>query len=352
MNEVTDRYEAPWMPSAMDKEAEALIKEMETEYVPDPLEVADPAKPVEASTEAGTEGGAAPDVSAVDSAPAVAKTEPKSEEVPGLERFVAREVALREKERVIEEKERRYSQMEARIKELEGRQMPKDLEAEIYADPVSFFERLGIDTDQVVRASLARRMGEKAPKELRADMEAAARDLRTRKEIEALRAEVQAAKTERASREFYDKVVSDVRTFIESPDLPPTVKAIASRNKERVFHEVMDVITRDAQAKSRAGGGDLISFDEAVKQVESKWKDLVALSPLPPSGNASTEAKTAPTTQASGAQKPATPKPTGSVTPPQRPLAPWLQPRADYEDEGLKAAIAEFRRLETPGVQK
>jgi hypothetical protein len=335
----TDVPGLAWLPSELDKSAEAMIKELENEFAPtDPIEDEVAAAPTEPAPEAPP--------------PERVLEAPKSPEVGevGLERIVAREVALRERERALESRESKLAELEGRLKQLETRQLPEDFESELMADPVGVLERFGVDPDQVVRGTLARRLGDKAPKELAQDIKAAQKDLLIQRELKALRAQIEAAERERAGRAYYDKVVSEIREYVTKPEgisaYAPTVAKVAQANSERVFSEILEVISTDAREKAAQNpGAPLLTYEEAAKRVESRWAALASVL-----GSVSQPANTSSSTKpASEVRPPVTKQPTSSVKPPDRPLAPWLVARDELEDAGLKEALAEFRRLEKPG---
>lgn len=363
MSDLVGNAQVPWLPTELDKSAESLIKEMENEFDAanieaqlDSAELAPEPAP-EATATGGTPAGEAPDT-ASDTKPGV-----NSVEVPGIERVVAREVAIAAREKAIEEKERAYGQLEARLKELEKRAMPEDLALELEQRPLETLERLGINPDQVVRRAIAARLGDKAPDELKREIHETQKDYEYRKELKALRERLEAKERESALQEFYNRVSTGAREYVKGftseaktntgyGEKAPTVAVVAKSNPDRVYDEIMQEISVDAREKAQRDPNlPLLTYDEAVLRVEKRWADVrKALVPE----NITAASTNPPTKPELGAEKrtPATvttPKPTnGTVTPPDRPLAPWLQGKDALEEEGLKAALAEFRRAETP----
>lgn len=347
--------QVPWLPTELDKSAESLIKEMETEFDAANIDAQlDEHVAPEPAPEATATGGTQPDEKPVGEV----KPEgvPNSVEVPGLERVVAREVAIAAREKALEEKERAYGHLEARLKELEKRAMPDDLALELEQRPLETLERLGINPDQVVRRAIAARLGDKAPDELKREIHETQRDYEYRKELKALRDRLEAKERESALQEFYNKVSNGAREYVKTgtglSEKSPTVAMVAKSNPDRVYDEIMQEISWDAREKAQRDPNlPLLTYDEAVLRVEKRWADVrKALIPE----NTPAASTNPPTKPELGAEKktPATvmtPKPSiGTVTPPDRPLAPWLQPKDALEEEGLKAALAEFRRAETP----
>lgn len=262
----------------------------------------------------------------------------------GLERLVAREMELRERETAFAREKAETETLRARVRELESRQISEDLLNQIKLSPSSGLRTLGLDPDEVVRAALVEKLGDKVEDpQLREMMERN----RLRREMEALKAEVQMAERQRAAQEFYSRVMSGANEFVRTPEAlskhAPTVAEVAKRSPDHVFAEIMEEITRDAQVRAaREPGGDILSYEEAAKRVEKRWVGLKSLLVPPSVVPASTPA---PKTPAPEAKLPQNNVPS-TTKPPDRPIAPWLQRNPDQE-EAIRLALAEYTRVES-----
>lgn len=326
----------------IDQEMEAFIATAQEQFGA-PEDEATPAPETSAPTpEAGT-----PEVPVE---PVPAAPEEKAPEERGLERLVAREVELRAREDRLKGTEAEIEALRTRLRELEPRAISQDLLNKIKLSPADGLRALGLDPDEIVRTALMEKIGDKATPEIKEMME----KTRMQREIEALRAHVFEAERRQAAQAYYNTIETGARNFagnIEglSKDAP-TVAHVAKSNPQRVFHEIMEEITRDAAARSaREPNGDVISYEEAAKRVEGRWSQMKAL--LTPAeiaaqapNTASTPAKTI--VEASKPTPPAKNPTNTSAQPPDRPIAPWLQRSLDLE-EGVRAGLEEWRRVES-----
>jgi antitoxin component of RelBE/YafQ-DinJ toxin-antitoxin module len=330
--------ESAFAPTGIDTAAADFIKQMESEY--------------SASDLAGENDGAAnvaDDAVAPVAADGVAGLPPETAETAsppveaGLERLVGREVELRQREDRIKATESEMASMRAEIQALRAVQVPKDLVNELRTQPVSVFEKLGLNPDDVIRMALAQKLGPKAPAELRQTIE----QNQTRAQIEALERKVIAQSQEAAAKQYFDTVANGARQYVTQGTIKdaPTVSEVAKTAPDRVHREIMQEIISDAQVRSaREPNGDVLSYDEAAKRVEARWSEYRKL--LTPAQIAA--ASQAPTTApAKDTKTPPVPNKSTStsIKAPDRPLAPWLQ-RVDVMEEGLRAGIDEFRRSE------
>jgi hypothetical protein len=198
----------------------------------------------------------------------------------------------------------------------------------------------------VVRLALVEKLGDKAnDPELKEMMEKS----RMRREFEALKAQMQRAEYEKAAQEYYNQIASGANQYVRTPDgigkHAPIVAEVAKTNPDAVFHEIMEEITRDARARAgREANGDPISYEEASKRVEKRWGAMKAL--LSPAQTPANQASTSPAktpVEAKPVVNPPNGAPSGTVKPPDKPLAPWLQRNVDQE-EAIRLAIAEYKR--------
>lgn len=257
----------------------------------------------------------------------------------GIERLVSREMELREREARLTSAEKEMETLRSRLRDLEPRAVTEDLLNQIKLSPSQGLRALGLDPDEVVRAALVEKLGDKAnDPELKEMME----KTRMRREFESLKAQVQMAERQRAAQEYYSKVASGANEYVRNHDglskHAPTVATVAKSNPDHVFQEIMEEITRDANVRAaREPNGDVISYEEAASRVEKRWAAMKnLLSPViasTPAPKTSVEAKT-----------PAV-SPPSTIKPPERPLAPWLQ-RKTTEEEAIRLAISEWQRAE------
>lgn len=335
MSEPNVEITAPWQPTALDREAEALIKATEAEFdtlPPDP-------EPGDAAPAPDSGGTAEPGVAATAAEPVVPA--PDKSKPEAMSEFVAREIALFRREEALREKEAKFQTMEQELTALRSRNLPEDVVEGLRYQTSKTLEALGIDPDFLVKQVLADRMGDKAPEELRAEVRDAAREYETNRKIRAL--ETKLAEQERAerARAYFNQVQDGAREYLKAPGVnehAPTVAKVATANAELAFTEIMAEIQKDAEFKAmRDPNAPLITYDEAARRVEKRWSTYQKVfTPVPPTND---EPK-APSTTAKE-----TPKAPATTPTTNRPLAPWLQ-RTEIEEDGIKAAVAEYRRLQ------
>lgn len=278
-----------------------------------------------------------------------AKTEAPAEKDPeerGLARLVEREVTLRATEEKLSLREKEIASKEARLSELEEKSASYegDFHDQLRLKPTEALKAAGHDPDHVVRLYLAekfQREGKPVPDKLQREIERA----ETQHEIRTLRQQTENYQRQQASQQFVAGIEAGARTFIEqgiSKDAP-TVALVAAKQPARVYREIMDEISRDAQARSgKDTNAPILTYADAAKRVEARWAEFRGLFDASPAPDASIPpTKTpAPTVTKQGASSPA-------LKPPARPLAarkPATQ--AELEQHGIDEAIAEFKRSE------
>ena len=322
-------------PTEIDTAVESFIADTKEEFrYEDPTETAVPVE-------------AAPEVPVTPEAPVVpsALTEVKPED-RGLERLIAREMELRERETAFGREKAEVEAYRTRIKELEACAIPEDFHNKIKLSPSETLRSIGLDPDEIVRTALAEKLGDKAPPEVRDLME----KTRLRREMEALKAQVMEGERRQAAQAYYTQVANGAREYLgkaeEISKHSPTVAHVAKSNPDRVYQEVMEEITRDAQVRAaREPNGNVMSYDDAVKRVESRWSAMKSL--LIPQGPNPVDASTPQVAETKQNVAKETPKsPPSTIKPPEKPLAPWLQATKSEED-AIRAAIDEWRRAES-----
>lgn len=286
---------------------------------------------------------AAPEVPAAPETPAPAPVLPDER---GFERLIARELELRERETAFSREKAEVEAYRNRIRELEARAVPEDFYDKIKLSPNETLRSMGIDPDEVVRTALAEKLGDKAPPEVRELLE----KTRLRREMEALKAQVQEAERRQAAQAYYNQVANGARDFLgkgeELSKHAPTVATVAKANPDRVHQEIMEEITRDASVRAaREPNGNVMSYEDAAARVEARWsamKSLLGVSVASPETPASTPL-VADTKQNVAKETPKSPPST--IKPPEKPLAPWLQ-ASKSEEDAIRAAIDEWKRAE------
>jgi hypothetical protein len=332
----TEEIRAPWQPTKLDDAAEALIREVEKDFVP--VDTMDSA-PAEPSAEVGeTAPSQTEPAKAVVAPPA-----PKED----LSEAVRREMGLKAREEAVGAAEARLAAMEKELNALRSKQVPEDLVEALRYNTAETLANLGLEPDHVVRMVLAHRLGDKAPPELSKEIAEMTEKQRYEARIRALEQENASQKRQAAARAYIEQVQAGAREFLGKDGLSeyaPVVARVAKQNGERVFKEIMEEIERDASIKAmRDPQAPILTYEEAVRRVETRWADFSTV--FTPANDPTVPAKKAESTP---------PKPTnsdtGTVKPPDRPLAPWLQRETELESEGLKAALVEFRRLQNTGA--
>lgn len=326
--------ESSFGPTELDTQVESFISDLAKEYT------AEPEAPVVEAT---------PVIEPPPSNEPGENTVPNPEDPAerGLERLVAREVDLREREAKLTTAQEEIKALRNRLAELEPRAISPDLLDKIKLSPSDGLRAIGLDPDEVVRTALMEKLGDKAnTPEMRDMMER----VKTRKEIEALKAQVAQAEYQRAAAEYFNKVNTGAKEYVTNVDgyskHAPTLAHVAKSNPDRVHAEIMEEITRDAAFRAQTEpNGDVLTYQEAAQRVEKRWSAMRALLGMESVTQASTPATPVePKTTVSAAQTPKTPPTT--IKPPDRPLAPWLQ-KDKSEEEALVEAINEWKRVES-----
>ena len=342
-NETTPTgVEMAWVPSELDREASALINEIHAEFSPEPDTATDSPDNAEQSADSAPNTKGTPPVEGTAGDAVTAAQESKGKPAE-LSEFVARELALFRREEAVKAQEDKFRTLEQELTSLRSKQLPDDLVEGLRYQSIKTLEALGIDPNFLVKQVLAEQMGEKAPEDLRSEVRDAARDYESNKRIRAL--ENKLAEQERAAqaRAFFLSVQDGAREYLKAPGVnehAPTVAKVASSNSDLAFTEIMAEIQKDAEFKAaRDPSASLITFEEAARRLETRWSAYSKVFQPVPSPNVTTEpTNTQSQTVSTTKSQPKTAQP---VT--NRPLAPWLQ-KSDVEEDGLKAAIAEFHR--------
>lgn len=335
---MSDTNDTPaFVPTEIDNQVSQLISQIAAEQADEVITGEAPAQEAPGTPETAPPGPA-PEVT----------NDPAAER--GLERLVAREIELRERETKVKGVEQEVEALRARLRELEPRALSQEHLDKIRLSPTEGLKALGLDPDEVVRQALVEKLGDKANDPAMREM---LERSRMRKEMEALRAQVQQAEMRQAAQAYFTQVNTGARDFVSDTEglskHAPTVAYVAKSNPDRVHQEIMEEISRDAAVRAaREPNGDVIPYDEAARRVEARWsamKSLLIAGVSPPSvpNTAQNALNETPKTSAGANQ---TPKPPPStIKPPDRPMAPWLQANK-HEDEAIREAMLEWQRLE------
>lgn len=320
----------PYGPSEIDTAVEAFISTAQKDFTPEPEAEVDAPAVIESKQAEGVQENSVPQP-------------PEDPAARGLERLVAREVELRAREEKLTGAEKEIETLRSRLSELEQRPFLPELVDKIRLSPADGLRALGLDPDEVVRAALAEKLGDKAPPEMRDILERG----QTRKEIAALRAQVAENERRAMAQAYYTQISNGAREFVTQPEglskHAPTVATVAKGNPERVYQEIMEEITRDAQVRSqREPTGDIIPYEEAARRVEARWSAMRALFGSGAPETPSVPPASTPTPETKQNVAVSTPKST-TIKPPEKPLAPWLQRNDDLE-AGIRAGIDEWKR--------
>lgn len=243
----------------------------------------------------------------------------------GLEKLVAREVELRQREDALKARESEIATLRAQLEETEKRfaAIPHDLIAQLDTSPMAALTAAGKDPDQVVRLYLAEKMA-KEGKPVPAELQNAIEKANVAAEIRALRAEQQRYQQQMAAQAFVAQVESGAQLYVTRGEFKnaPTVATVAKANPGRIYSEIMDEISRDATSPGKDPKAPVLSYEEAAARVEKRWAEMKALLGGPVPG-ASTPAvpppasKTAPTTKGTSATT-VSPKPLTRPAPAQK----------------------------------
>jgi len=263
----------------------------------------------------------------------------------GLDRLVAREVALQQKEAAFQAQQSQYQAVVAELQALKASAPPQDVVQLFDVSPSEALKSLGHDPETVVQLLIAEQLrarGKEVPPELQKATEKAAYDKRIRS-LESKLAQTQKAQEAAAyinavglGAHEYVKGLTDPKTQAKVGKVMPTLAGIAKTSPDRVHREIMEEITRDAQSRAAAEpNGQPLTYEEAAKRVESRLSDYKSLfAPLQNDGT---------TKQVVGAK--GTPP---QQKPPTKPLTtkPWEKKGDDLIKSGIDEAIREFQKHE------
>jgi hypothetical protein len=280
---------------------------------------------------------------AVTPAPPVSAAAPPNSEMPGLDKLVAKEVALATERAELAAQRKELLEMKKQMDELRAaKHLDPAIARLMQTDPRAAIAQLGADPELAIQMAMAAKLGpDKIPPELKQSIENA----KLRQEM----AELKSQLSSRDASEAQSRYVSDAKARIGqyvtsgiSPDAP-TVIAVAAKNPTMVQEAIFNEIANDARSRMRdEPNGDPITHEEASRRIEAQWSIFSeALKPT---------ATPAPTTApVATASKTTTPPQTAAEkqTVVHKPLFYGHRPDRDAETARAVAdAVAEFRRVE------
>lgn len=295
-----------------------------------------------------------------DLGPESRETKPEEPEQPetespeitkGLERIVAREVALQAKEAAFTAREARAAALERENADLRAKLPSADLYDKFNFSPTEALKSLGQDPETVVRLMIAEQLeakGQEVPAALKDFVKDAKRERRI-KELEYR--EAQRDKTQALQAE-YTAVLLGAKEYVsgftgDAKDAKvaalnksmPVLTKIAKTSPDRVHREIMEEITRDAQARMATDPtGQPITYEEAARRAEARVAEYSAYFTMEPLASTTPGAKPAET----GPKKVLPPQ----NKPPIKPLRPWEKKGDDEMARALAEAEREFHRVE------
>lgn len=263
----------------------------------------------------------------------------------GLDRLVAKEIEVQRREESLRAREETVSRLEQEVESLRKKNFGvDDLTQMINLDPGEALTRLGVNPDHVINLYLAKRMGDKAPPELRQALQKAQEDKRFRE----LENKLAARDREAQYADHQRRTSEEVRAYVSGDlnGIAPTVAARLKSKPERFEAALLEEIRLDAVerlTRGEAANGLVISAQEAARRLEKRLTDW--LDGTPSTNPAAGKAAVTNATQGKNAGQGEAAKPPVKN---RRPLRPWQsQEDTDLEDAGIRAAVGEFRRSES-----
>ncbi len=254
----------------------------------------------------------------------------------GMERLVAREVALQAKEHAFQAREAQLSTMEAELTRLRAAVPTQRIIEDFDHSPTEAIKGLGKDPKTVVRLMIAEQL-EAEGKEVPAELKEFVREAKYNKRVAQLERQLDQKSQAEAQMMEYRAVVAGaqehVKTLVGSKDVP-TLAKIAASNPDRAHQEIMEEIQKDARARMAAEpNGKPITYAEATSRAEKRLAELSGFfAPAP------TDA----TKPASAVKKPIPPQ----QKPPAKPLKPWEKKDDDLYQRGIDEAVREYHLSE------
>ena len=320
-----------------------IVSEIEQEHSANKYEFTD--EELAEGEDPGDSGGAAgpDDLDEAEKAPSEPKDAP--EVARGMERLVAREVALQAREAKLQSDELRYRAIEAENLELRKSVPQQKLLEDFETSPTEAFKAIGKDPETMVRLMIAEQLeakGQEVPAELKEFVKEARRERR----VKSLEAQIARRDQIAAAQSFQQTVSLGAHEYVKQlagdGKVAPALAEIATHSPDQAHLEIMEEIQRDASLRLAQGAdpnSEPLSYVDAAKRAEARlgrYKTVFGKGP----------ASTAPTKQASEAQKKVTPPGNKPPVAPIAPLKPWQKSGNDLMEQGIKDAEREFYRQE------
>lgn len=324
-----------------DQSLKDIVSEIEGEFADNKYEFSDEELAEGADTAGDPDSGGEDD--AAEKPPGEPQDSP--EVVRGMERLVAREVALQAKEAQITAAEQRYRAIEAENFELRKAVPQQKLLEDFETSPTEAFKSLGKDPETMVRLMIAEQLeakGQEVPAELKEFVKEARRERR----VKQLEAQIARRDQVAAAQQTFNVVSLGAHEYVKNlvgdGKIAPALAEIAKEHPDQAHAEIMEEIQRDAQSRLAQGAdpnSEPLSYIDAAKRAEARlgrYKSVFG------KGLAST----APTKQVGEAQKKVTPPANKPPAAPIAPLKPWQKSGNDLMEQGIKDAEREFYRQE------
>lgn len=207
------------------------------------------------------------------------REEQEQSQHPSLARAMKR---LSEREAKIEALEKKYKTLETEgiTKQVGNGTKNIGLMTQFQRDPLAALQGLGFDNTQaqtILRAGLARVMGDKAPDSYKAitkDLQLEARFAESQAELQKLRDELNTERRAKAERDYVTQYQTEVSTYLGNPsgsETPLTAK-LFSTQRDVAMSQIMEIVMSDANEKIRSGRSDAqpLTPGEAAAKLEKK----------------------------------------------------------------------------------
>lgn len=159
----------------------------------------------------------------------------------------------------------------------------RELMLEFKRDPITALTKVGFTAEQandVVRAALAKQLGDKAPdqyKKLLAKTELETRFEERDREMEALREEIRMRDAQAVQATYVTQYKNELGTYLKGAETDaPLVYRMFSKNPDKASQRVMAIVMQDAQEKIAAGKRDAqpLTHAEACKKLNEQLEEL------------------------------------------------------------------------------
>lgn len=284
------------------------------------------------------------------------KTPPKSEpeaetEEPAVKRGFEK---LIEKETALAVREQRLIEMEAKYKDIEpvvGNYQKaveewNGFKQNLASSPSETLRKFGVDPDVIIPLAIAEKMGDKAPPELRRQLENARRDAKER----AMEERISRFEEDQRIKEYWDSQYSVLTNAAKDENFSkhaPLVQKLAKKDVHKAVNAIIKEVREDAEQQRAAGKQvNLMTYADAAKRIHERYAEWAELGGTSEgnAANPSANRKVPNTNEGGGTQNKgvSTPKPQAG-----RPIRPWQKKEdIDLDEAGILAGIAAARDVE------